>query len=156
VPILLANEDGSYDLPVTRSRASLVALSDELTPQEVSARLGLEPDRWWLAGEFGSHPPDAAVRRSRPQRFNGWQLTSQLDEGAAAEAHLRDLLERIGDAAQGVALLVTDPRIHVRVWLHHHTDNSNPGLSLTPEALELLVALGAGIEIDVYVEEAIG
>ena len=152
MPILWANEDGSFVLPRTRSSARLVVLSNDVPPTEISARLGLEPDRWWLAGELGTHPQDPRWRQSRPQRFNGWALESKLAEEAAAEVHLGDLLDRIGDAADEVASLTTDPRIHsVLVRLGHHTDNENPGFSLNPGLVERLVRLGAGLEIDVYV-----
>jgi hypothetical protein len=152
MPIFLANEDGTYVPARTSSSARLVVLSVERTPDEITAHLGMTPNRWWLAGEFGSHPQDPRWRPSRPKRFNGWELESRLPADAPPDAHLVDLLDLIGDAADKVAELTADPRIHsVRLWLGHYTDNENPGFSLNAEFVNRLFRLGTGIEIDVYV-----
>jgi hypothetical protein len=152
MPIFLANEDGTYVAARTRSNARLVVLSVERTPDEISARLGLTPDRWWLAGEFESHPRDPRFHPSRPKPFNGWELESRLPEDASPDAHLVDLLDRIGDAADKLADLIADPGIHsVRLWLGHFSDNENPGFSLSAELMHRLARLGTGLEVDVYV-----
>ena len=127
MPIFLANEDGSYTPAQTNSSARLVVLSDDLPPDEIGEALGLTPDRWWLRGEFDSHPRDERWRRSRPHPFNGWEVGSRLPKDAPPDEHLLDLLDRIGSANHRVAGLVVHPRIHsVRVWLGHFTDNENP------------------------------
>jgi len=152
MPIFLANEDGTYVPARTSSSARLVVLSQDQRPEDISARLGLTPDRWWLAGEFESHPQDPRWRPSRPKPFNGWELESRLPEDAAPDAHLTDLLDRIGEAADKVADLAMDPRIHsARVWVGHHTDNENPGFSLSPDLVARLTRLATGLEVDVYV-----
>jgi len=116
------------------------------------------PDSGWsliAGGSPGSSGPIPRIRggdRAGRSGSNGWALESKLAEEAAAEVHLGDLLDRVGDAADEVASLTTDPRIHsVLVRLGHHTDNENPGFSLNPGLVERLVRLGAGLEIDVYV-----
>jgi hypothetical protein len=151
MPIFLANEDGTYVPARTTSSASLVILSVERRPDEITTHLGMTPDRWWLAGEFESHPQDPRWRRSRPHPFDGWELASRLPEDAAPDAHLVDLLDRIGDAADRVSALVADPRIRsVRLWLVHHSDNENPGFSLNAALVERLNRLGTGLDVDVY------
>lgn len=151
MPIFLANEDGTFVPARTRSSASLVVLSVERLPDQITTHLGMPPDRWCLAGEFQSHPQDPGWRRSRPYPSNVWELRSRLPGDAAPDAHLVDLLDRIGDAADKVADLVVDPEIHsVRLWLGHHSDNVNPGFSLNAELLKRLDRLATGLEVDVY------
>lgn len=158
MPIFLANEDGTFVPARTSSSARLVVLSVKRLPDEITTHLGMTPDRWWLAGEFESHPQDPRWRPSRPKPFNGWELESRLPEDAAPDAHLVDLLDRIGDAADKVADLVADPEIHsVRLWLGHHSDNVNPGFSLNAALVKRLDRLGTGLEVDVYaLDEANG
>lgn len=154
MPIVLANEDGSYTPPRKRSRASLVVLSDVLSPDEISTELCLAPDRWALRGEFESHPPGTErFRRSRPYPHNTWTMESRLPETAEPEMHLADVLERIGAKARRVADIAAEPRIHsARLWLALHIDNENPGISLSGALIRDLAALATGVEIDVYVE----
>jgi hypothetical protein len=153
VPIFLANEDGSYVPAQTSSSASLVVLSADIPADQISADLGITPDRWWVRGEFEFHPQDSRSRHSRPFPFNGWELASQLPETAPPEDHLVDLLERIGPAGPRVAALVGNPQVaSVRLRVGHHTDNANPGLSLSDSLLQRVGALGTGVELDVYVD----
>jgi uncharacterized protein DUF4279 len=151
MPIFMANEDGSFVPARTTSRASLVVLSVERTADDITAQLGILPDRWWRAGEVGSHPQDPRWRPSRPKHFNGWELGSRLAEEAPPDAHVVDLLDVIGDAAERVADIAADQRIHsVRLWLAHHSDNVNPGFSLNTDLMKRLARLGASLDIDVY------
>lgn len=154
MPVVLANEDGSYSEPHKRSHASLVVLSDEMSPDEISTELGFAPDQWALQGEFESHPPGTErFRRSRPYPHNTWTLQSRLDESAEPEMHLADVIERIGDRAQRVADLAANPRVHsARLWLALHINNENPGISLSGVLIRDLAVLTTGIEIDIYVE----
>ncbi len=154
MPIVLANEDGSYVEPVKTSRVSLVVLSDELRPQQITAALGLQPDEWALRGELESHPP-GRWKRSRPHPHHTWKLASRLPESAEPEAHLADVLDRLGSAADRVADLKSDLRIHsVRLWLFLQIDNENPGIGLDATLLSRLAELGTGLDIDVYVDLA--
>jgi hypothetical protein len=152
MPIFLSDENGNHQPARTDSGAELVVLSDDLTPSEVGTELGLVADCWWLRGEFVSHPQEERWHRSRPYPHNGWTLASRLPKSEPAEKHLADLLERIGPHARRVSELASDPRIvSARLWLVHHTDNENPGFSLSDWLLKRVVALGVGLDADVYV-----
>jgi len=159
MPIVFANEDGSYTQPRTRSNARLVVLSEVLLTDEISSIIGLPPDVWWLRGEFGSHPNSDGRRRSRPQPFNGWELRSRLLETARPDEHLFDLLERLDGVVDRVASFVTDSRIRsATLYLGHHTDNMNPVVDLTDALVKRLAALETGVVIDIYAapEDAAG
>jgi hypothetical protein len=152
MPIFVIDENGNYQPARTDSGASLVVLSDELTPSDVGTELGLVADRWWLRGEFVSHPQDERWHRSRPHSHNGWELASRLPEVEPVEKHLVELLERFGPQARRVSELVSDPRIvSIRLSLGHHTNNENPGFSFSDWLLKQVVALGVGLDLDVYV-----
>lgn len=151
MPILLQKDDGSYQEPRTSSSARLVVLSEAMSPDEVTAELKLAPDRWWIRGEFVSYPTGDRRRRSRPNPFNGWEFGSRLPESSPPEAHLLDLVTRIGSSAPRVARLVTNAAIKsVQLRLVHQSDNINPGMSLDDSLLKQVVALGTGIELEVY------
>jgi hypothetical protein len=153
MPIVLANEDGSYVEPHKTSTASLWVLSDELTPDEISQALRLRPDRWHMRGEVEAHPPETRWRRSRPFPHNAWTLDSRLAETSEPEEHIADLLDRIGDRAELVASLAADARVHsVRLWLTLRIDNANPGIELNATLIARLATIGTNLAVDVYVD----
>jgi hypothetical protein len=153
MPIVLANEDGSYVEPHKTSRASLWVLSDEFTPDQISAVLGLSPDRWHVRGGFGVQPPETRWRQSHPNPHHAWTLDSRLPETSAPEDHIADLLDRIGDRADAVASLASDPRMHsVRLWVVLRIDNANPGIELPAVLIARLASIGTNLAVDVYVD----
>jgi hypothetical protein len=144
MPTYFTDEDGNYAAERTRSRASVVFLSNELKPAQVTERLGLSPDRSWLQGD------------TRPggqrQPHHGWMIESRIREDRPPEEHIADLIERLARFAPGLAELARDPAIvSAQFRLYRHGENWNPGLSLSPELIRGLDALGLGFDADLYV-----
>ena len=131
--------------PPTRSSASLIVLSEDLSAQELAELVGLPAHERWDRGD----------RAYAPGRFAGYKLSSRLAESETPAEHLTDLLDQIEPITSRVRALVVDGRISsVRVWLGYHIPNWNPGLSLSADHLARLDELEAGLEIDIYVTEA--
>lgn len=148
MPIVMANDDGSYVEPRKTSSARLVILSDELVPDEITGLVGLQPDMAAKRGEL--------MRGPRRFPHHSWNLESGLPETANPEEHLDALLGRLEPAAPAISALMADPRIHsVRLWLGLHIDNANPGLSLSNAHIRGLALIGTGVEIDVYVHDEV-
>jgi uncharacterized protein DUF4279 len=146
MPIYLTDEDGNYTPEQVRARARLVVLSDELTPDAITEKLGIVPDSSWRKGE--------SAPTGRPALHHGWELASRLSEDRPVEDHLADVLARTAPVAGAIAAITTDPDVlSVRFWLVRHGQNWNPGLSISSDAIRLLGDLGTGVEIDIYVEE---
>lgn len=142
----LADEHGNHPPENVRAEARLVVLSDELSPEEMTKRLGMAPDTSWRRGESN--------RGGRPHEHHGWEMHSRLAEDKAPEEHLIDLLERLAPIAESVASLATDPAVfRARLWLVRVGQNWNPGLSLSVEAIRRVDVLGIGLEIDIYVSD---
>ena len=147
MPTYLADEHGNYTPESVRAEARLVVLSDELSPEEMTNRLGMAPDTSWRRGESN--------RGGRPYEHHGWELHSRLAEETAPEEHLTDLLERLAPIAETVAALATDPAVfRARLWLVRVGQNWNPGLSLSVETIRRVDVLGIGLEIDIYISGA--
>ena len=147
MPTYFADEDGNYTPEKVSARARLVVLSDELTPEEMTALLGMAPDTSWRMGEL--------TTGGRPYRHHGWQLDSRLTKDRPAEEQLSDLLERLAPIAPAVSSIANNPAtFRARLWLVRDGDNWNPGLSLSPVSVRQIDALGVGLEIDIYVSEA--
>lgn len=69
-----------------------------------------------------------------------------------ADAHLRDLLDRIAGLEHQIEAISRDERIaSLSCWVYHAIPNWNPGISLSPEVLAGVARLGAQLELDIYV-----
>lgn len=125
----------------SRTAAALVILSETLTPAQLEALIGLQPDRRRPKGE-----PVAGGRGRR--RFTVWRI-DEGDAPASAESQLAKILERIEGVADRVRRLGADPRIHsVSLWIW--SGGEEFGLDLTPGQLEKVSRLSASLKIDVY------
>ncbi len=144
MPTYFAREDGSHTPERARSRAHLVVLSDELMPDVLASRIGIVADQAWERG-------GRSVGTS-PQAHHGLSFESRISEERGPDEHLADLVERLRPVAAQIAELGRDPAIFsVRVWISHHGQNWNPGLSLTKDLIQGLESLGVGLDIDIYV-----
>jgi hypothetical protein len=144
MPIYFTDEHGNYTPERVRARARLTVISDELPPEELTRRVGIDPDRSWRRGD--------RTEARRPQPHHGWELTSRLSEDRPVEDHLADLLERTAPVAKAVAAIARDPAVaSVRLMLSRTGDNWNPGLSISPDAIRKLDDLGLALDIDIYV-----
>jgi hypothetical protein len=144
MPVYITDEHGNYTPERVRARARLTVLSDDLHPEELTRRMGIDPDRSWRKGDL--------TRARRPQPHHGWELTSRLSDDRPVEDHLADVLERTAPIAGSVAAMARDPAVHsVRLMLSRSGDNWNPGLTISPEAIRQLDGLGIGVDIDIYV-----
>jgi len=142
VPTYLVDASRSFDPPPAKSAAHLTVLSATLSGDALAELLGASPDERW----------DRGTKPQARGRYAGVSLGSRLAETAPPDAHLADLLERLGPAALNVRSLLADDRVHsVRLWVYHSLPNWNPGLSIPADLLERISALGTGLDIDVYV-----
>ena len=129
-----------------KTYAHLTILSDHLSPEEMEAGAGLAADISWAKG-------DAHRGSKRRHKFNGIVFESELDrENAEPDEHIEALLRRLGSNASQISKLADDDRVEsARFWLYWDTTGGNPGLSFSPETLQSVAALGATLDLDIYV-----
>jgi hypothetical protein len=138
-------EDPSKSMPPpSTSGAHLTLLSESIDTTALTAQVGMTPDEAWERGER----PNAAGK------FAGITFRSNLSDAAAPGNHLDALLERLAPVTAQIAAAAADDGLIVRLWLVHRVENWNPGLSLSGDLIRRIDALGAGIEVDIYVLEA--
>lgn len=94
----------SYFPDGTRSFVLLGVISDELTPEGVSAAMGVEPDRSWRKGDLRGNLASSA----RPRKNNGWFLEPGLGELEAFELQLSTSLDRLSPFARSLKGLALD------------------------------------------------
>jgi len=101
--------------PTDELASYLKVTSEELGPEELTARLGVECDRSWHLG-------DAISKRRRPKvrrDTHGWVLHSDAEPGPAAE-QIRGLTRRLGPGLAQMSTLLGDGRARLQLVLYSH------------------------------------
>ena len=122
---------------------SLILTNDQgLDPGQISAALGLEPDRTWLKG-------DAIQGTSRRYACSGWKLSSGSDEHADLEVHARALMLRLSGVAEELRALSKTWDLEVSCVVEVF-GASGPALHLDPELVCFFGSIDAALDIDLY------
>lgn len=117
------------------------SVTGEFVPDELTRRLGVEPDEAWQKGEL--HPRSGAARR-----FSRWSLESRLDHESSLEAHIADVLAQM-DA--NIDAFVAVSREHGGVMqLVGYFHSGYPGLHFDAATVTGLARYGLSVDFDFY------
>jgi hypothetical protein len=127
-----------------RAYVRLRLMSKTLTPEQVTQRLGMEPDHSWHAGDVRPHT-------TLIEREHGWELRAHLPQTARLEDQIDDLLSRLPTGlCERIKLLGLDGvQLSCAVY-----STSVPSLNFSFSTLRILCDLGASLDLDLYVTEA--
>jgi hypothetical protein len=121
-------------------------VSERMTAAEITRRIDLEPDRTTVMGS----------RRTSPRivpAAHGWEIRCEqhgrIDEQASA------VLARVAPAAEAIRALVDAGDVSARLMMVRWFDDPDGGYQamgwwLTPEQIQLLASMRAGIDADEY------
>jgi hypothetical protein len=126
-----------------RSDARLKIISKSVTPEEVTARLGIKPDTCRHAGE--SRPHTAIIEST-----HCWELRSGLAEDRDLVEHITAVLARVEPCAARITELAEQNEVLLSCIVHAP---SEPVLSLSKEIIARLASLGAEVDFDLYIGE---
>jgi len=88
----------------TRSQARLKIITQSMAPEEVTALLGLSPDRVRRAGQPRPHTTII-------EKTNCWELDSGLSEQCELQEHINALLQKTERCAGQIANLANNENI---------------------------------------------
>jgi hypothetical protein len=121
----------------------LKILSRTLTPEMITAKIGLQCDKWWHAGDFRGHTIIV-------QKEHGWVLHSGLPKTTDLDTHIKvllDILEPAKEAIRGISITET---VEFSIVIY---SSSEPALCFDPPIISRIAGLGAGLDIDLYVSK---
>jgi effector-binding domain-containing protein len=123
-----------------------------VSAEEISAALGMAPDKSWSLGD--PSPGNAHLRpdRQRVRRESLWQINSSLPRPAHFEDHLDDLRGRVEAVTSRVADVADDARGLLSV-LHHQDGRAEQGHGFVLDGrwIRLLATARATLSLDQYV-----
>lgn len=130
---------------------SLWVTSDELSPEAITHRIGIEPSHVRVRGT----PIRGRGMSKRPEfDHHEWQLRERLDihlsddVGGQTEGFITRFLERIKWAAARIKELSENNDVQVSVVYHVH---EMPYVGLTRQHVHDIAALGANLDFDIMV-----
>jgi hypothetical protein len=119
----------------------LTLTSTDGSPEDVTARLGLQPTQSWRTG-------DPIGKSARLYAMNGWSLSSGLDASAELDDHVRALLGLLEPAMP--ALRELSERWDLELSCALYAREYVPACHFDRETIERLASIGAEIDVDLY------
>jgi hypothetical protein len=131
------------DAQRTSTRACFRVLGFACSHDELSGALGVQPTRTWKHGDL------VTSRSTRRQKASGWEVASGLSQHATPHQHASRLLDRLAPAADSLRQMRVEASVLSIVIEVHGGDR--PPIGLSRENVARLAALGAQLDIDLYV-----
>ncbi len=135
--------DWIYIQPATR--AYLAIRSDDVPPDEVTQRIGLQPTRTRVKGTPFGRRNSGAVTKTHLWALDAPETPGELDEK----------VDFVVKAIEGVAPAIAELRpacsIELVIVYEGWVGNSSLGeVCLTPKATQVLARAGCGLDVDIY------
>lgn len=132
-------------------RVYLSVVSESVSAAEVTAVVGLEPDRVAVRGSrdastsYGSRP-------SPPNHV--WSISERLP-GVQIDVQVTTLLDRVRPHLDGLRAVAAQPDVHVSLLMGRSFNDEDgqediEGWALGPDVLALLASIPAGLDVDEY------
>ena len=129
---------------VNRTVATLRFFGDDLRPDEITSRLGRAPTKSQTKGDEWLRP-NGTIRIAK---WGSWRLCAADRGPGDLDAQVAELLSGLSDDLAVWADLTN--RFRADVFCGLFLEESNEGLSLSPQTLALLGALNLELDLDIY------
>lgn len=122
---------------------------EDLDPDAVTNVLGIRPDSAVRKGEERDLKVGSRVIHLRPARQGMWSISSKLPPDNPLEEHLQGLLALLEPKAEVIRGLA-ESGCSVDFFCGLFLRDYNDGVTLPPELLSGIAALGAELGLDIY------
>jgi hypothetical protein len=124
-----------------RNYVRLKVVSNKLTAEDIAKAIDIEPDLTWKIGDLR---PKTTIK----EKTNGWMVQSNLPKEASLELHIENLLGRLQPVAPKLFQLSIEAEVQLSCVAY---DASPPALFFEKEVIAQISALGATLDIDLYI-----
>lgn len=122
----------------------LKVTSENLTPDEVTACMGLQCDKSWKIG-------DKRGATIIQEKTNGWIFSSPLDVSAPLDDHLRFMEHALLTCVPQVNKITGKANIELSIVIYSH---EIPSLLFSRATINLISCLSASLDIDLYISNS--
>jgi hypothetical protein len=139
--------------PSADIRVSLVLKDFDVSPAEMSSRLGMAPSSAGAKGDLAQTHSGRVTSRVYQRSF--WTIQSGLSSSATYEQHVRNILDAVGPMSRRLREL--EPPIVKEIYCSVIPDGALPLFQLQNETLARVAETGCGIVVDVlHIDSAEG
>ncbi|GAA0811601.1 DUF4279 domain-containing protein [Spirilliplanes yamanashiensis] len=143
----MSGSDGVWERPPRY--AGLVIFSRRLTPAQITAVLGVQPDYCHATGDI-----PRGLRHPRPARDAVWAIEEVGDAGRPLSAVVEAAVRRAVPLRSSLReLAVQDPDVGITLDVVHTIgpdDEGGLGFGLLPDQVAFLADVGALLDVDQY------
>lgn len=126
-----------------RNHARLKIITRSITPEEITAQLGLNPDRVRHAGQPRPHTTII-------EDTNCWELHSGLPEHHELSEHISAVLRKVERCVKQLVELAEENEVLLSCIVHAPTE---PPLGLSKKIIGDLANIRAEVDFDLYIGE---
>ncbi len=125
------------DYFLNKSYCQFGITSDIVSPDHISQKLGLLPDRSFKKGETSISKHSGSII-TKPH--NLWSISSKtiISEEESISPHLKYLKSRLEGKSEVLKKLKDDTKFELSFWVWIETDNAGIGLDLSEEEMSFL------------------
>jgi hypothetical protein len=124
-----------------KTSVSLRVMSKTLSPAEITAHLGLEPDHTWVMGDVRKGTKLSEVE-------NGWELRSSASGDPQLQDQVTQLLDRTTPVADALKELSEICIVQISCVVYAEDP---PPLNFPSDLILRMAALRAALDIDLYI-----
>ncbi len=119
----------------------LKILCERLTPEDIAAATGFDPDRFWKIGDFRGRTTAKEVK-------NGGVVESRLPEEAPLHDHICALLSRLESFRPRILQISNSTEVQFSCAIYAP---SLPALFFEKDIIAKIASLGACLDVDLYI-----
>lgn len=127
----------------TRILAALT-LTGAFDPAEITRQIGIEPTQTARRG-------DSIQKTKIRHKTDVWSLSTGKQESLDLDALVRMILDQIGERAPAVAAIRAALSLDAEIACAVYVEGQTPAISLDRETVARIAALGASIDVDLYI-----
>ena len=128
---------------MTTMIAELAVYGDDLKPDQITSAFGVEPTKAWLRGDIRN-------RRTKAVYDYGCWKTCTDESNSSLEEHVQLLIKRVAGCIDSIPSFAAEYGFEIEISVIVRLAGESPDISLSKGALEWMCALGASLDIDMY------
>jgi len=117
------------------------------SPDQITSAIGIVPTKTWKKGDLIN------PKGTRQHKENGWLISSGLSKECDFEQHLLSLLSIINPHLDKLKEVCATCYVELScaIYMYCESEESTPAVHLDRQTTQVLAALGAEIDFDLYV-----
>ena len=132
---------------------SFAITSQEIFPDEITKELGIQPDQFFLKGDYRKKGRDTIYTNLH----HLWKIRSKttIDTEGDVSAHISEIHSRIKNKLNILRRYKKDPKLDIVVWISIKTDDAGGDFYITEEELAFINSISNQLRFSIVAVDEI-